>query len=163
MLWLLCHPLMLVRRHVASEGSTVSRGVTCCWLGRPQSLSFARAASVVRACSYKIAPHTPPEALAALPFIGAARARQISDLATKGTTAELEQHRCGAAPRLRPGHQAAPSTLSLVLLHPAHPVGTTQASCCSMIGPRSFSPVVRFAIHAKREGHSCDAQAHRSM
>lgn len=59
-----------------------------------QSLSFARAASVVRACAYKIAPHTPPEALAALPFIGAARARQIADLATRGTTAELEQHRC---------------------------------------------------------------------
>ena len=57
-----------------------------------QSLSFARAASVMRACAYKIQPGTDPATLH-LPFVGRARAAQICDLATTGTTAELEEHR----------------------------------------------------------------------
>ena len=56
----------------------------------------------MRACSYKLKPHTPPDEIAALPFIGAARAMQISDLATKGTTIELEQHRRGFSVCLPP-------------------------------------------------------------
>lgn len=57
-----------------------------------QSLSFARAASVMRACAFKVAPNTRSEDLQ-LPFIGKARAQQICELATTGTTLELEQHR----------------------------------------------------------------------
>ena len=57
-----------------------------------QSLSFARAASVMRACAFKVQPNTDPAALK-LPFIGPARAQQICDLATSGTTPELEEHR----------------------------------------------------------------------
>ncbi|CAK0786589.1 hypothetical protein CVIRNUC_009803 [Coccomyxa viridis] len=56
------------------------------------SLSFARAASVMRACAFKVQPNTDPAALK-LPFIGPARAQQICDLATSGTTPELEEHR----------------------------------------------------------------------
>ena len=60
-----------------------------------QSLSFARVASVVRACAFKIDPGMlDPGALARkLPFVGAARAQQIWDIAKTGTTEELEQHR----------------------------------------------------------------------
>lgn len=57
-----------------------------------QSLSFARVASVVRACAFKIEPGTRPEDLR-FPFVGPARAAQICDIATTGTTLELEQHR----------------------------------------------------------------------
>lgn len=57
-----------------------------------QSLSFARAASVMRACAFKIQPGTDPTTLH-LPFVGRARAAQICDLATTGTTAELVEHR----------------------------------------------------------------------
>ena len=57
-----------------------------------QSLSFARAASVMRACAFKVQPNTDPATLK-LPFIGPARAQQICDLATSGTTPELEEHR----------------------------------------------------------------------
>ena len=57
-----------------------------------QSLSFARVASVVRACAFKIEPGTRPEDLR-FPFVGPARAAQICDIATMGTTLELEQHR----------------------------------------------------------------------
>ena len=57
-----------------------------------QSLSFARAASVMRACAFKVQPNTDPAALK-LPFIGPARAQQICDLATSGTTPELDEHR----------------------------------------------------------------------
>lgn len=64
-----------------------------------QSLSFARAACAARACAYKIQPGTRPQELR-MPFVGPARAQQICDLATHGTTQELEQHRCGRAPAL---------------------------------------------------------------
>ena len=71
-----------------------------------QSLSFARAASVMRACAFKIQPGTNPAGLH-LPFVGRARAQQICDLATTGTTPELEEHRSGIANPLR-AHIAAP-------------------------------------------------------
>ena len=61
-----------------------------------QSLSFARAASVMRACAFKIEPGTDPAGLH-LPFVGRARAQQICDLATTGTTPELDEHRSGTA------------------------------------------------------------------
>ena len=62
-----------------------------------QSLSFARVASVVRACAFKIDPGRLDAAALArkLPFVGAARAQQIWDIAKTGTTEELEQHRWG--------------------------------------------------------------------
>ena len=59
-----------------------------------QSLGFARAASAVRACAFKIEPGTRPEDLKnQLPFVGGARAVQICEIAATGTTLELEQHR----------------------------------------------------------------------
>lgn len=70
-----------------------------------QSLSFARAASVMRACAFKIQPLTDPAGLH-LPFVGRARAQQICDLATTGTTPELEEHRSDIATPLR-AHIAA--------------------------------------------------------
>lgn len=57
-----------------------------------QSLSFARAASAVRACAYKIGAEARPSEMK-LPFCGPARLQQICDIATTGTTLELEQHR----------------------------------------------------------------------
>ena len=48
----------------------------------------------MRACAFKIQPGTDPATLH-LPFVGRARAAQICDLATTGTTAELEEHRYG--------------------------------------------------------------------
>ena len=58
----------------------------------PQSLSFARAACAVRACAYKIKAGARPSEMK-LPFCGPARLQQICDIATTGTTLELEQHR----------------------------------------------------------------------
>ena len=73
----------------------------------PQSLSFARAASVMRACAYKIQPGTDPATLH-LPFVGRARAAQICDLATTGTTAELEEHRYSFLPCHQSNYGSAP-------------------------------------------------------
>ena len=81
-----------------------------------QSLSFARAASVMRACAFKVLPGTDPAALK-LPFIGPARAQQICDLATSGTTPELEEHR-------RVQH----SDLHCCLLKPFLPLHTLQST-----------------------------------
>jgi hypothetical protein len=83
-----------------------------------QSLSFARVASVVRACAFKIghgAHNLDADALARkLPFVGAARARQIWDLATTGTTEELEQHRC------RHSHTAHPPCSIMASFNSGH-------------------------------------------
>ncbi|BDA49904.1 probable DNA polymerase lambda at C-terminar half [Coccomyxa sp. Obi] len=59
-----------------------------------KSLSFARAASAVRACAYKIEAGARPSEMK-LPFCGPARLQQICDIAATGTTLELEQHRAG--------------------------------------------------------------------
>ena len=54
---------------------------------------------MMRACAFKVQPNTDPAALK-LPFIGPARAQQICDLATSGTTPELEEHRQVQLPTL---------------------------------------------------------------
>ena len=89
-----------------------------------QSLSFARAASVMRACAFKVQPNTNPSALK-LPFIGPARAQQICDLATCGTTPELEEHR-----RVQPPPLSTPLFLRPYLVSPqsaAHTAGALPA------------------------------------
>ena len=56
-----------------------------------QALQYARAASIVRACAYKI---TGDVAEHELPFV-ASNARIISELAKTGTCAELDAFRSG--------------------------------------------------------------------
>ena len=59
----------------------------------PQSLKYARVASVVRAAAFHITPAVRP---GDLPFCGPVLASQIADIAASGTTRQLEEHECAA-------------------------------------------------------------------
>ncbi len=59
----------------------------------PQSLKYARVASVVRAAAFHITPAVRP---GDLPFCGPVLAGQIADIASTGTTRQLEEHEYAA-------------------------------------------------------------------